>query len=47
MEKKNFDIDFAINCDPITTSKILSQNNIAVFRVWKNIWDNNSSYSKK
>ena len=35
MEKKNFDIDFSINCDPITTSKVLSQNNIAILEYGK------------
>ena len=35
MEKKIFDIDFSINCDPNTTAKVLSNNNIAVLEYGK------------
>ena len=35
IEKKNFDIDFSINCDPKTTVKVLSQNNIFVLEYGK------------
>ena len=35
MEKKIFDIDFSINCDPTRTVKVLSQNNIVVLEYGK------------
>ena len=31
MKKKNFDIDFSINCDPVITTKVLAQNKISVY----------------
>ena len=33
--KKNFDIDFSINCNPAITSKILTQNKISVLEYGK------------
>ena len=35
MEKKNFDIDFSINCDPTTTAKVLSKNDIDILEYGK------------